>query len=204
MHELLAAHTRPRPDENPWPNRTTASTSSRTALEPRRSARDRRRRPRGARDRQGLPGRRRIRTRRDPHLRALPPVQPPAAHQGVPARRVGPGGPPNSGPKPGTGRTASSCGSRPSSSPWTANGPRSRPTPASGLSYDACVLATGSEPVRIPVPGADDPEVLVMRTLENSARLQGAGRRGRPGRRRRQRVYRVRGRGLPLAAGGRA
>ncbi|CAA9438185.1 MAG: Ferredoxin reductase [uncultured Rubrobacteraceae bacterium] len=40
------------------------------------------------------------------------------------------------------------------------------------LSYDACVLATGSEPVRIPVPGADDPEILVMRTLENSARLR--------------------------------
>ena len=41
------------------------------------------------------------------------------------------------------------------------------------LAYDACVLATGSEPIRIPVPGADDPEVLVMRTLENSRRLQG-------------------------------
>ena len=41
------------------------------------------------------------------------------------------------------------------------------------ISYDACVLATGSEPVRIPVPGADDPEVLVMRTVENSTRLQG-------------------------------
>ena len=40
------------------------------------------------------------------------------------------------------------------------------------LSYDACVLATGSEPIRIPVPGADDPEILVMRTLENSARLR--------------------------------
>ena len=39
-------------------------------------------------------------------------------------------------------------------------------------SYDACVLATGSEPIRIPVPGADDPEILVMRTIENSARLQ--------------------------------
>ena len=38
--------------------------------------------------------------------------------------------------------------------------------------YDACVLATGSEPIRIPVPGADDPEVLVMRTIENSERLQ--------------------------------
>jgi 3-phenylpropionate/trans-cinnamate dioxygenase ferredoxin reductase subunit len=41
------------------------------------------------------------------------------------------------------------------------------------LSYDACVLATGSEPIRLPVPGADDPEILVMRTVENSTRLQG-------------------------------
>ena len=40
------------------------------------------------------------------------------------------------------------------------------------FSYDACVLATGSEPIRIPVPGADDPDILVMRTVENSARLQ--------------------------------
>jgi 3-phenylpropionate/trans-cinnamate dioxygenase ferredoxin reductase subunit len=40
------------------------------------------------------------------------------------------------------------------------------------FAYDACVLATGSEPIRIPVPGADDPEILVMRTLENSARLR--------------------------------
>ncbi len=38
--------------------------------------------------------------------------------------------------------------------------------------YDACVLATGSEPIRLPIPGADDPEILVMRTLENSVRLQ--------------------------------
>ena len=38
--------------------------------------------------------------------------------------------------------------------------------------YDTCVLATGSEPIRIPVPGADDPEILVMRTIENSERLK--------------------------------
>jgi 3-phenylpropionate/trans-cinnamate dioxygenase ferredoxin reductase component len=37
------------------------------------------------------------------------------------------------------------------------------------LSYDVCVLATGSEPVRPPVPGGDDPEIL---TIENSTRLQ--------------------------------
>lgn len=34
--------------------------------------------------------------------------------------------------------------------------------------YDACVLATGSEPLRPPVPGADDPEVRVMRSVEDS------------------------------------
>lgn len=48
------------------------------------------------------------------------------------------------------------------------------------IPYDACVLATGSEPVRLPVPGGDDPEILVMRTIENSTRLQeraGAGSR---------------------------
>ena len=40
------------------------------------------------------------------------------------------------------------------------------------LSYDACVLATGSEPIRPPVPGGDDPEILTMRTVQNSTRLQ--------------------------------
>jgi len=38
--------------------------------------------------------------------------------------------------------------------------------------YDALVLATGSEPIRIPVPGADDPDILTMRTVEDSNRLQ--------------------------------
>ena len=46
------------------------------------------------------------------------------------------------------------------------------------LSYDSCVLATGSEPIRLPVPGADDPEILVMRTVENSTRLQGLAGEG--------------------------
>src|SRR5829696_543233 len=41
------------------------------------------------------------------------------------------------------------------------------------LAYDACVLATGSEPTRLPVPGTEDPEILTMRTIENSDRLQG-------------------------------
>jgi len=45
-------------------------------------------------------------------------------------------------------------------------------TESGEVPYDACVLATGSEPIRIPVPGADDPEILVMRTIENSERLK--------------------------------
>ena len=40
------------------------------------------------------------------------------------------------------------------------------------IPYDTCVLATGSEPIRIPVPGGDHPEILVMRTIENSERLK--------------------------------
>ncbi len=40
------------------------------------------------------------------------------------------------------------------------------------IRYDACVLATGSEPSLLPIPGADDPEVLAMRTVEDSDRLQ--------------------------------
>jgi NADPH-dependent 2,4-dienoyl-CoA reductase/sulfur reductase-like enzyme len=40
------------------------------------------------------------------------------------------------------------------------------------LSYDVCVLATGSEPVRPPIPGGDNPQVMVMRTVEDSTRLQ--------------------------------
>lgn len=48
------------------------------------------------------------------------------------------------------------------------------------IPYDVCILATGSEPIRLPVPGGDDPEIMVMRTLEDSTRLQkniGPGRR---------------------------
>ena len=45
-------------------------------------------------------------------------------------------------------------------------------TESGEVPFDACVLATGSEPFRIPVPGADDPEVLMMRTMENSERLK--------------------------------
>ncbi|MCW2954840.1 MAG: Pyridine nucleotide-disulfide oxidoreductase [Conexibacter sp.] len=45
-------------------------------------------------------------------------------------------------------------------------------TAAGTISYDALVLATGSRPVRLPIPGAADPAVHVMRTREDSERLQ--------------------------------
>jgi len=46
------------------------------------------------------------------------------------------------------------------------------------LDYRSCVLATGSEPTRIPIPGADDPAVRVLRSLDDLRELQ---RRLRPG-----------------------
>ncbi|MFZ0041718.1 MAG: FAD-dependent oxidoreductase [Solirubrobacteraceae bacterium] len=40
------------------------------------------------------------------------------------------------------------------------------------LSYSSCVLATGAEPKRLPVPGADDPAVRVMRSLDDFRELE--------------------------------
>ncbi len=39
------------------------------------------------------------------------------------------------------------------------------------LPYETCVLATGAEPIRLPIPGADDPGVLVLRTVEHLREL---------------------------------
>jgi NADPH-dependent 2,4-dienoyl-CoA reductase/sulfur reductase-like enzyme len=39
------------------------------------------------------------------------------------------------------------------------------------LTYSACVLATGSEPARLPVPGGDDPGLHTVRTVEDSLAL---------------------------------
>jgi 3-phenylpropionate/trans-cinnamate dioxygenase ferredoxin reductase subunit len=50
-------------------------------------------------------------------------------------------------------------------------GSRTLETTAGELGYNACVLATGSEPLRPPIPGADDPGVLLMRTIGDSERL---------------------------------
>jgi 3-phenylpropionate/trans-cinnamate dioxygenase ferredoxin reductase component len=40
------------------------------------------------------------------------------------------------------------------------------------LKYFQCLLATGAEPTRLPVPGADDPAVRVLRTLDHLRELQ--------------------------------
>ncbi len=46
------------------------------------------------------------------------------------------------------------------------------------LDYRSCLLATGSEPTRIPIRGADDPSVRVLRSLDDLRELQ---RRLHPG-----------------------
>ena len=40
------------------------------------------------------------------------------------------------------------------------------------LSYARCLLSTGAEPTRLPVPGADDPGVRVLRSLDHLRELQ--------------------------------
>ena len=51
---------------------------------------------------------------------------------------------------------------------------RSRVTLSGGraLGYRRCLLATGAEPSRLPIPGADDPSVRVVRTLDQVHELQ--------------------------------
>ena len=46
------------------------------------------------------------------------------------------------------------------------------------LPYDACVLATGSAPQRPPVEGAEDPDLHMMRTVDDALRLRAMARPG--------------------------
>ena len=54
-------------------------------------------------------------------------------------------------------------------------------------SYDKLVLCLGAEPVRPPIPGADDPRVDVLRNIPDMDRIIAQPRRGRHERRRRRR-----------------
>ena len=40
--------------------------------------------------------------------------------------------------------------------------------------FGTCVIATGARPLRIPVPGADDPGVMTLRSLDDARRLRSA------------------------------
>lgn len=63
----------------------------------------------------------------------------------------------------------------------TVDAGRRAATLASGRSvaFDACVFATGSEPIRLPVPGMDLPGVVAFRDLDDLAQMEAAARGGK-------------------------
>jgi hypothetical protein len=65
------------------------------------------------------------------------------------------------------------------------------------LTYEHCVLATGAAPKPLPVPGADDPRVAYLRTLDSARTLRTAAEAVRSAVVARLGVHRVRGRGIP-------
>ena len=161
----LAGH-RPRP---------TASTCWWPGHDPRRAGGRRRGAGRARRGR-GLPRRGRRGRRRAPRGRRAPAVQPPAAVEGAVARRARAGRAPARGP--GVVRRARRRGAR---RPRRDARPRRGPVlldDGEEHPYDACVLATGAEPVRLPVDGADLPNVHLLRSVEDALALRVAARPG--------------------------
>ena len=75
-------------------------------------------------------------------------------------------------PRPGTRSTTSSCASAAAVEALDPDARTRRAGRRRGRSrYDACVLATGAEPARLPVPGADDPGILDAALACDDARV---------------------------------
>ena len=104
--------------------------------------------------------------------RAAAALPAPAADQGVPARRARSGGA-AAGVDPGgvaANEIRVQTGARATAIDPGASDGRDRQRPSS--SFDRCVLATGSQPARPELPGADDAAVHTVRTVEDSDALR--------------------------------
>ena len=72
------------------------------------------------------------------------------------------------------------------------------------LDYGALLLATGAEPVRLPVPGNHEGRILYLRTFADSRSHRRAHRHGQARRRHRRELHRARGGGIAAHAGDRS